>query len=188
MAATRADINAREAKILNMVFNPEGTMLPDKETEDMLNSEPITIEPDLLKQLKQLEAEGVMKAETEDIDGAIGKFSEAIALSPNYASGYNNRAQAYRIQGKTDLALQDLTLAIQYGSGQPAILKQAYTQRGVIKKLSGDKDGAQVDFERGARYGNPVAKAVAVQDNPISQLCGAMVREMLDNEIKGSSS
>jgi hypothetical protein len=31
-----------------------------------------------------------------------------------------------------------------------------------------------------------VAKAVAVQDNPISQLCGAMVMEMLSKEINGS--
>ncbi|KAF8951893.1 Tetratricopeptide repeat protein 36, partial [Entomortierella lignicola] len=78
------------------------------------------------------------------------------------------------IQDNIPGALQDLEKAIEYGNGQTDILKQAYTQRGIIKKLQGDKDGAQVDFERGARYGNPVAKAVAVQDNPISQLCGAM--------------
>jgi hypothetical protein len=39
MAAPRA-VSANDAKILDMVFNPEGTMLPDKETELMLNSEP----------------------------------------------------------------------------------------------------------------------------------------------------
>ena len=33
-------ISAKDAKILDMVFNPEGTMLPDKETETMLNTEP----------------------------------------------------------------------------------------------------------------------------------------------------
>jgi len=33
-------ISAKDAKILDMVFNPEGTMLPDKETEAMLNTEP----------------------------------------------------------------------------------------------------------------------------------------------------
>jgi len=43
-----------------------------------------------------------------------------------------------------------------------------------------------VDFERGARFGNPIAKAVSVQDNPISQLCGAMVMEMLNKEMNGS--
>ena len=39
--ATKTTISAKDAKILDMVFNPEGTMLPDKETENMLNSEPI---------------------------------------------------------------------------------------------------------------------------------------------------
>lgn len=39
--ATKTTVSAKDAKILDMVFNPEGTMLPDKETENMLNSEPI---------------------------------------------------------------------------------------------------------------------------------------------------
>ncbi|KAF9429942.1 Tetratricopeptide repeat protein 36 [Entomortierella beljakovae] len=176
-------VSANDAKILDMVFNPEGTMLPDKETTDMLNSEPTVIDPDLLKKLKAFEAEAVLLAERDDISGAMAKFTEAIELCPTYASAYNNRAQAHRIQENTAAALQDLDKAIEYGNGQPDILKQAYTQRGIIKKLKGDKDGAQVDFERGARYGNPVAKAVAVQDNPISQLCGAMVMEMLNKEM-----
>ncbi|KAI1319981.1 Tetratricopeptide repeat protein 36 [Mortierella claussenii] len=184
--ATKTAVSAKDAKILDMVFNPEGTMLPDKETETMLNSEPTVIEPELLKKLKGMEAEAVLLAEKDDINGAIAKFTEAIELCPTYASGYNNRAQAYRIQDNTAAALQDLDKAIEHGSGQTAILKQAYTQRGIIKKLKGDKDGAQVDFERGARFGNPVAKAVSVQDNPISQLCGAMVMEMLTKEINGA--
>ncbi|KAF9999231.1 Tetratricopeptide repeat protein 36 [Entomortierella chlamydospora] len=183
--STKTTVSANDAKILDMVFNPEGTMLPDKETETMINSEPIVIDPEILKKLQALEAEGVLLAEKDNVDGAIAKFTEAIELCPTYASSYNNRAQAYRIQDNITGALQDLDKAIEYGNGQTAILKQAYTQRGIIKKLQGDKDGAQVDFERGARYGNPVAKAVAVQDNPISQLCGAMVMEMLNKEING---
>ncbi|KAG0054592.1 Tetratricopeptide repeat protein 36 [Gryganskiella cystojenkinii] len=186
MTTTKTNISAKDAKILDMVFNPEGTMLPDKETEAMLNKETTVIEPDLLKTLKAKEAEAVSLAERDDIDGAISKFTEVIELCPTYASGYNNRAQAYRIQDNTAAALEDLNKAIEHGSGQTAILKQAYTQRAIIKKLKGDKDGAQVDFERGARFGNPVAKAVSVQDNPISQLCGAMVMEMLNKEISGN--
>ncbi|KAG0296801.1 Tetratricopeptide repeat protein 36 [Dissophora globulifera] len=184
--ATKTTVSVKDAKILDMVFNPEGTMLPDKETESMLNTEPTVIEPEMLKNLKALEAEAVMLAERDDINGAIAKFTEAITLCPTYASAYNNRAQAYRIQENTKAALEDLDKAIEHGNGQPSILKQAYTQRGVIKKLAGDKNGAQLDFERGARYGNPIAKAVSVQDNPISQLCGAMVMEMLSKELNGS--
>ncbi|KAG0257099.1 Tetratricopeptide repeat protein 36 [Mortierella polycephala] len=185
MASTKTTVSAKDARILDMVFNPEGTMLPDKETETMLNAEPTVIEAELLKKVKALEAEGVLMAEKDDISGAITKFTEVIEVCPTYASGYNNRAQAYRIQENDEAALKDLDKAIENGHGQIDILKQAYTQRGIIKKLKGDKDGAQVDFERGARYGNPVAKAVAVQDNPISQLCGAMVMEMLNKEMNG---
>ncbi|KAG0351725.1 Tetratricopeptide repeat protein 36, partial [Gamsiella multidivaricata] len=184
--ATKTTVSAKDAKILDMVFNPEGTMLPDKETETMLNTETTAIDPELLKKVKALETEAVLLADKDDIDGAIKKFTELIEMCPTYASGYNNRAQAYRIQNNSAAALKDLDKAIEYGNGQTAILKQAYTQRGIIKKLEGDKDGAQVDFERGARFGNPVAKAVSVQDNPISQLCGAMVMEMLNKEMNGS--
>lgn len=45
----------------------------------------------MLKKLKGLETEAILLAEKDDIDGAIAKFSEAIALCPNYASAYNNR-------------------------------------------------------------------------------------------------
>ncbi|KAF9953375.1 Tetratricopeptide repeat protein 36, partial [Modicella reniformis] len=123
MAATNT-VSANDAKVLDMVFNPEGTMLPDKETEAMLHAAPIVIEPELLKTLKDLETQGVQLAEQDNIDGAIQKFTEAIERCPTYASAYNNRAQAYRIQNKTEEALQDLNKAIEYGNGQPAILKQ----------------------------------------------------------------
>ena len=46
MTAAKTNISAKDAKILDMVFNPEGTMLPDKETETMLNTE-ITGNPKL---------------------------------------------------------------------------------------------------------------------------------------------
>lgn len=51
----------------------------------------IVIEPELLKKLKSLEAEAVLLAEKDDIDGAIAKFTEIIDLCPTYASAYNNR-------------------------------------------------------------------------------------------------
>ncbi|KAF9917582.1 Tetratricopeptide repeat protein 36, partial [Linnemannia zychae] len=122
--AAQKTMSAKDAKILDMVFNPEGTMLPDKETEKMLHSEPIIIEPELLKKLKNLEAEAILLAEKDDIDGAIAKLTEVINLAPSYASAYNNRAQAYRIQNNDDAALQDLDKAIEHANGQAPILKQ----------------------------------------------------------------
>ncbi|KAJ3048413.1 hypothetical protein HK102_012699, partial [Quaeritorhiza haematococci] len=77
-------------------------------------------------------------------------------------------AQAYRMKGETDLALQDLELAIQHGVRNNNILKQAYTQRAIIKKQKGDIAGAEADFALGAKYGNHIAKAV-VRNNPYAK-------------------
>ncbi|KAF9157549.1 Tetratricopeptide repeat protein 36 [Actinomortierella ambigua] len=181
--STGTAVSGHDARILDMVFNPEGTMQPDRENQDSQNQKPVVIEPELLKKVQKLEQESILLAEKDDVEGAVEELTKAIELCPQYASAYNNRAQAYRILKNDDAALADLDLAIRHGTGQPDILKQAYTQRGIIKKLRGDKEEAQIDFELGARYGNPVAKAVSVQDNPISQLCGAMVRDMLSAEI-----
>jgi len=48
---------------------------------------------------KSLEMEGVKAAESGDLDTAIGLFTRAINIAPKWASGYNNRAQAYRLKG-----------------------------------------------------------------------------------------
>ncbi|KAH6670750.1 hypothetical protein B0J14DRAFT_102540 [Halenospora varia] len=89
-------------------------------------------------------------------------------------------------------------------------LSQAYTQRGAFyhltaKRLSlksaelridGSREEAQwrtVDFEEhasrdfmmGGRYGNEIAKALAVSANPTAKLCGEMVREAMKKEYAG---
>jgi tetratricopeptide (TPR) repeat protein len=50
---------------------------------------------------KSLELEGVKAADSGELDKAIGLFTRAINIAPNWASGYNNRAQAYRLNGDT---------------------------------------------------------------------------------------
>jgi hypothetical protein len=50
---------------------------------------------------KSFEVEGVKAAESGDLDKAIGLFTRAINIAPEWASGYNNRAQAYRLKGDT---------------------------------------------------------------------------------------
>ncbi|KAE9372064.1 hypothetical protein N431DRAFT_439177 [Stipitochalara longipes BDJ] len=89
-------------------------------------------------------------------------------------------------------------------------LSQAYTQRGAIYHLTAkhlSKQGTQlridpsrteanwsiVDFEEnasrdfmmGGRYGNEIAKALAVSANPTAKLCGEMVREAMRKEYAG---
>jgi len=89
-------------------------------------------------------------------------------------------------------------------------LSQAYTQRGAIyhltsKSLSSTnsehqlraepnrreaswskvdfEENASRDFMMGGRYGNEVAKALAVASNPTAKLCGAIVKEAMRKEF-----
>jgi hypothetical protein len=42
---------------------------------------------------------------------------------------------------------------------------------------------ASWDFQQGGRYGNPVAKQLAVHTNPYAKMCGAIVRDAMKAEI-----
>lgn len=89
-------------------------------------------------------------------------------------------------------------------------LSQSYTQRGAIYHLTSKSlaaEGAElrlaedrpekcwtvVDFEEnasrdfmlGGRYGNEIAKALAVSTNPTAKLCGDMVKEAMRKEYAG---
>lgn len=55
--------------------------------------------PARLEQCKALELQGVRAAEAGDLSTALERFGQAIALLPERASAYNNRAQARRLQG-----------------------------------------------------------------------------------------
>lgn len=53
----------------------------------------------MVEEAKTLEREAVDKAETGYINKAIELFNKSIQLAPKRPSGYNNRAQAYRLKG-----------------------------------------------------------------------------------------
>lgn len=93
-------------------------------------------------------------------------------------------------------------------------LSQALTQRGALyhlsaKQLSSDieasvriderrkearwkivefEEAASRDFMAGGRYGNEIAKALAVSANPTAKLCGDMVRQAMRREMGGGES
>ncbi|KAG4426422.1 hypothetical protein IFR04_000304 [Cadophora malorum] len=88
-------------------------------------------------------------------------------------------------------------------------LSQAYTQRGALYHLTAKalalngaelrleegrekqwkvtewEENASRDFMVGGRYGNEIAKALAVAANPTAKLCGEMVREAMKKEYAG---
>ncbi|KAB8071196.1 hypothetical protein BDV29DRAFT_179710 [Aspergillus leporis] len=90
---------------------------------------------------------------------------------------------------------------------QARVLADAHTHRGYlllrlakVKRVGGDGEGPErlrgVDAERleemasrdfffGGRYGNKVARELAVQTNPYAKMCGAIVKEALRKEVEG---
>jgi Flp pilus assembly protein TadD len=75
-------------------------------------------------EIAKLEGEAIVLAEQGNYIKSIALLTEAIKLCSTRASLYNNRAQAYRLVGDNEMALQDLNHAIEYGGGQPAVLSQ----------------------------------------------------------------
>ena len=93
---------------------------------------------------------------------------------------------------------------------QSKVLATAYTHRGflllkvadmaknghVIHGLSnlatssaaGIEEIASDDFARGGRYGNALGKQMAVRTNPYAKMCGAIVKDALQQEIASSKS
>jgi tetratricopeptide (TPR) repeat protein len=57
----------------------------------------------------------------ENIENAINEFSNAIKKDPTYATAYSNRAVAYMMQKKYNLALADLTKAKELTPNDPTI-------------------------------------------------------------------
>ncbi|OAJ40597.1 hypothetical protein BDEG_24310 [Batrachochytrium dendrobatidis JEL423] len=163
-------------EILNAVFHGGGEIsLPgtfgDQTAEAAAAAAASKISDSMLMQLKQLEQDAVGLANEGDLDGAYTVLSKAVDQCPTYASAYNNRAQVLRLQEKDDAALDDLCKAIEYATPtrSQTTLKQAYTQRAIIKKKRGDVAGSEQDFAKGAQFGNEVAKGM-VKSNPYAKL------------------
>lgn len=42
-----------------------------------------------------------------------------------------------------------------------------------------------MDFQQGGRYGNEIARQMAVKTNPYAKMCGAIVKEAMRKEMTG---
>lgn len=140
--------------LINTILDHEYAIDVTEEEEEQHSSPFPFADPETLAKLKDLEKQAVIAAEAKEFTAAIEILSTIINESPFYASAYNNRAQVYRMQGGMEKALEDLEMAILYGTGNGSILKQAYTHCAVIKKKLGDDLGAEEDFAKGAQLGN----------------------------------
>ncbi|NXR15252.1 TTC36 protein, partial [Semnornis frantzii] len=175
---------ANDRAVLQTIFNPSTPFgdIPglDEEEEDEKDAQGEgAFAPEPLEQVRDLELQGVTAAESGDVSTALERFSEAVRLLPERASGYNNRAQALRLRGDVAGALRDLDAAIRLSRGRGRAACQSFVQRGLIHRLQGRDEEARRDLERAARLGSAFARRQLVLLNPYSALCNQMLCEML---------
>jgi tetratricopeptide (TPR) repeat protein len=89
-------------------------------------------------------ADGLSRAWTGDVEGAMTAFDRAIELSPRSSSAYLNRGLAWRRRGDLDRALADLDRAVLYAPGDA----RAYYHRGLVLRQRGDLRRARADESR----------------------------------------
>ena len=102
---------------------------------------------------------GDEKAEAGDINGAITEFTKAIEVAPNHQmtpGTFYARGVLKNQLGKYKEAIKDynesLNLGIKQGDGK-SILAIAYNGRGNSKGLSGDIQGACIDWKKADEFG-----------------------------------
>lgn len=172
-------MSKRDQKVLDLLFRPDASFEDGQDEErGSADSSLVDMPKDLLESLTKLEVQGVEMAEKGDLDGALALFNSVLETEPTFASVYNNRAQLHRLRSDPKSALSDVENAINFARGDRLILRQAYTQRAILRKEAGDEVGAEADFAKGASFGNQLAKHM-VKQNPYAKMCNAMVTEML---------
>lgn len=78
-----------------------------------------------------------------DYKGAVADLDQAIRISPRRAEPYALRAAAKRFQDQLDPALADAELAVSVSGGQ---YPEGLLERGILRRLKGDKTGARQDW------------------------------------------
>lgn len=122
-------------------------------------------------------------AEKDQLEEAEKVLNDAIAKYPGVASAFNNRAQVRQFLRNHDGALSDLEEAIKLSSSRSPrdvlTLRQALTQRGILRRLEGKDDEARKDLEQAADLGSAVAKQEATKLNPYAASCNEMMVQMM---------
>ncbi|PUU77173.1 hypothetical protein B9Z19DRAFT_987704 [Tuber borchii] len=195
-------LTINDSTVLTQLFDPESAPTSASPSIDSsLPSDPHT-PPDLLQTLKRTELKAIKLAESShtSLPESRKLLEELTTAHPTYASAHNNLAQVLRmLSAPANEVLPHLNEAIRLSSPstptsplsplQAKILSQAYTQRAAIHysmfKQGGNEDmevAASRDFFEGGRYGNAIAREMAVRTNPYARLCGAIVREAMKKE------
>jgi len=113
-------------------------------------------------------AEGRLLLDAGEYEGAIAALDEAIALCPDLAEAYWNRAEAHRRQGREATAAADSRRAadIEFSrmtrSEQERVVAEAAQQRAIEEEEQGRRDmPADILWGIGAMVGGCAAVAIA---------------------------
>jgi tetratricopeptide (TPR) repeat protein len=90
---------------------------------------------------------GIAYLKVENYDKAIANFDGAIQIEPEMAAAFCYRAEAFRLKGETQEAIEDATRAIRLG-GDPRIISDAYKTRGKANLEMGQDDLASADLKK----------------------------------------
>ncbi|KAL2160028.1 hypothetical protein VTH06DRAFT_1683 [Thermothelomyces fergusii] len=128
----------------------------------------------LLQEVADGERLEAAKTALSDLDHAISLLTPNVAysrLSPQVARTLSNaHTQRAAIYLMTSKLVGSKTVSVDSARPEAAWSKLDFEER------------ASRDFAMGGRYGNEIAKALAVSTNPTAKLCGQMVREAMKKE------
>lgn len=102
------------------------------------------------KPYQKLYREGVAANKAGKVDEAIALYTKAIAIKKDSADLYFVRGRAYKQRDKFDLALADLSKAIELNPRYA----DAYNHRAILFVGKGDRKRAEADFRTGCALGN----------------------------------
>ena len=94
------------------------------------------------------------------------------------------------MNGDVQGAMEDLENAIELSQNNPQSSKalgQALCQRGILKRLDGNAEGALEDFKQAACLGSPFAKQMVVKMNPYAALCNQMLADVMQKMKDGEA-
>ncbi len=98
---------------------------------------------------------GVYYHEEGNYEQAIGEYTKAIEINPNYAEAYNNRGLSFYNQTKYEQAITDYTKAIELNPKYA----DAYNNRGIVYYDQGQHNQAIKDYSKAIEVNKSYAKA-----------------------------
>eukprot|EP01117_Protostelium_nocturnum_P010732 TRINITY_DN3864_c0_g1_i1.p2 TRINITY_DN3864_c0_g1~~TRINITY_DN3864_c0_g1_i1.p2 ORF type:complete len:178 (+),score=89.52 TRINITY_DN3864_c0_g1_i1:1617-2150(+) len=171
-------------EILDFIFQGDSNSKKEEWKEDKIEG----FSDEMLRKVKELEVKSIQKfqnsVDLKEKQEAIEMLNEGLSFAPNHPSLWNNRGQMKQLMEDLEGSLSDVEKAISLCNDKtPFILRQALTQRGMIKMRRGEEELAREDLERAAQLGSTVAAKEAAKLNPYAKLCNQMLAKAFANPL-----